>query len=79
MAPTSSSSEASDANAAKWFWFESTSNAKKAAFIDPGNLFGSGTTWQPVQASLAFTLSGTLDCSGSAMKGLSLSTRAAAA
>jgi hypothetical protein len=72
VAPTFSS-EATDSSAAKWFWFESKSTAQKAMFIDPGNLFGSGTAWEPVQASMAFTLSGSLDCSGSAMQGLSLS------
>ena len=72
VAPTFSS-EATDSSAAKWFWFESKSTANEAMFIDPGNLFGSGTAWEALQASMAFTLSGSLDCSGGAMQGLSLS------
>ena len=56
-----------------WFWFETASTTGKAMVIDPGNLLGQGTTWGSADKSLAFTLSGTLNCTGGAMAGLSFS------
>lgn len=60
-----------------WYWFEAVKpyNSTSALVIDPGNLYGTGTSWETTQVTLAFTLSGTFDCGGSAMTGLSLSPR----
>ncbi|MGH8372197.1 MAG: hypothetical protein ACRETO_05645, partial [Gammaproteobacteria bacterium] len=39
---------------------------------DPSNAFGKGRTWQALDTSFAFTVTGTLNCSGS-IAGLSFS------
>lgn len=66
-------SRAGDSNGAAWFWFEGKSSNTAALVIDPADLLGGGTAWQAADASLAFTIYGSLDCSGSTLAGLSLS------
>lgn len=72
VAPTFNS-RAGDSNGAAWFWFEGKSSNNAALVIDPADLLGGGTGWRATDASLAFTLYGSLDCSGSSLTGLSLS------
>ncbi|HET7676073.1 MAG TPA: S8 family serine peptidase [Gammaproteobacteria bacterium] len=62
-----------DPHGPAWYWFEGSSadGAKSALLIDSGNTFGYGTDWQTLDDSLAYTLTGTLDCSGAQMSGLS--------
>lgn len=63
-----------DPNGAAWYWLEGSSadGQKNAMSIDPSNAFGQGTGWQSLGVSLAFTVTGTLDCSGG-LNGLSFS------
>jgi hypothetical protein len=42
--------------------------------IDPSNAFDKGATWQAIKASLAFTVTGTVNCSDS-LAGLTLSAK----
>ncbi|HEU5399109.1 MAG TPA: S8 family serine peptidase [Gammaproteobacteria bacterium] len=65
-------SRAGDSNGAAWFWFEGKSSNDAALVIDSADLLGGGTGWQAADASLAFTLFGSLDCSGSTLTGLTL-------
>ncbi|HEX6550027.1 MAG TPA: S8 family serine peptidase [Gammaproteobacteria bacterium] len=63
-----------DPNGAAWYWTTGVSadGQKDAVSIDPSDAFGQGTGWQSLGASLAFTVTGTLDCSSS-LSGLSFS------
>lgn len=67
-----------DPNGAAWYWLQGTSadGNSDAMEIDPSNAFGQGTTWQfpKTKASLAFTVSGTVQCSDS-LTGLKLSAK----
>ncbi|HEX5339270.1 MAG TPA: S8 family serine peptidase [Gammaproteobacteria bacterium] len=67
--------EISDPNGAAWYWLEgkSADGQNAAMLIDPSNAFGNGVTWQASGDSLAFMLTGTLDCSGGSLTGLSFS------
>jgi hypothetical protein len=67
-------SKITDPNGAAWYWLEGSSADTKtdAMAIDPSNAFGQGTGWQSLGVSFAFTVTGTLDCSGS-IAGLSFS------
>lgn len=66
---------ADDPDGPAWFWFEGNSPGgdKSALLIDSGNTFGQGTDWLALDTSLAFTLTGTLDCSGTGLDGLGFS------
>jgi subtilisin family serine protease len=76
VAPTFNA-KVTDASAATWYWFEGkpTGTVGEAQFIDPGNVFGDGTDWQPLNLSFAFSLSGSLNCANTGMQGLSFSIR----
>ncbi|HET7921254.1 MAG TPA: S8 family serine peptidase [Gammaproteobacteria bacterium] len=67
--------EISDPDGAAWYWLEgkSADGQSDGMMIDPTNAFGDGTTWQTLGDSLAFTLTGTLDCSKGKLAGLSFS------
>ncbi|HET7175040.1 MAG TPA: S8 family serine peptidase [Gammaproteobacteria bacterium] len=69
-----------------WYWMESAPGSGKGSYVDPGNLTQSGgESWTLVgpdtftsktatgSVSLAFTLDGTLNCSGSSIQGVSVS------
>ena len=63
-----------DPNGAAWYWTQGASadGQHDAMSIDPSNAFGQGKAWQSLGTSLAFTVTGTLDCSSS-LSGLSFS------
>ncbi|HET7396161.1 MAG TPA: S8 family serine peptidase [Gammaproteobacteria bacterium] len=65
-----------DPNGAAWYWFEGNSadGNSDAMEIDPSNAFGQGAGWQALQTSLAFTVTGTVNCSDS-LAGLTLSAK----
>ena len=62
-------------NAPIWYWLHANLHflTWPALFIDPKNLNGNGTGWQQLSSTLAFTLTGTFDCSGSSITGLTFS------
>jgi hypothetical protein len=65
-----------DPNGAAWYWLEGNSadGSNDAMEIDPSNAFDKGATWQAIKASLAFTVTGTVNCSDS-LAGLTLSAK----
>lgn len=69
-----------------WYWMESAAGSGSGSYVDPGNLTQSGgSSWGLIgpnttvsasatgSVSLAFILDGTLNCSGSSIKGVSFS------
>lgn len=69
--PTFVSSETNSSDPA-WFWFvgKSPDGSTSAQIIDPSDALKSGNTWQFLDTSLAFSLTGTVNCSNGGMQGL---------